>query len=229
MKPKSFFLNPDRARESFAQTALHGDLLPIVATISDLSRSRDGLVKLHATKDPNKSAEGNALHYRKQFEAQTAKAREKLINAGATLDALERRIMGEAFAKSGLDKPIGEAQAAEIRAVLRSMGDKERDKLLKEAALNGDALMLKAVRDAASPVLYGGTITPIETLINQLLHKTNPDLQAKLDALADADTRVRGAGDAYMKDVSELRDLQAESLAEKQQAELQEAERMLGF
>ena len=50
-----------------------------------------------------------------------------------------------------------------------------------------------------------------------------------LDALADADTRVRGAGDAYMKDVSELRDLQAESLAEKQQAELQEAERMLGF
>ena len=136
---------------------------------------------------------------------------------------------GQAFAKSGLDKPIGEAQAAEIRAVLRSMGDKERDKLLKEAALNGDALMLKAVRDAASPVLYGGTITPIETLINQLLHKTNPDLQAKLDALADADTRVRGAGDAYMKDVSELRDLQAESLAEKQQAELQEAGRMLGF
>lgn len=219
---KPAFLNPKNARSSLSGADFH----PVVSTIEKLSGLYDSLEKLQTVKDPDLTPEKRAMTYRDNWKKANESARNSLMRSADHLDALERNYREEAAHKAGLNKPLSESAAQEIRATLRAMPQKERDKVLRDAALNGDAMILKAVRDAASPWLVGEITVPVETLVDELVQNRVPELRQQLDALHEADNRLKMAGDAFMKETNAMREPHLEHIGDKAAQEALEAKRM---
>lgn len=224
---KPVFLNAEKTRAKLMNSALGGELLGVMNAVDTMSGLYDGLTKLHATPDPNLTREARALKYKRRFEQASEAVRKKATSAAEQLDILERRIKSDAEVKAGLHSPQTEAAAQEIRSVLRSLDQKARDKMLRDAALSGDVAILQAVRNATTPALYGGTTEPVESLIDMHLQKVAPELAEQRAALDAATHALNLAVDSYMSTTNELRDPMGEHIAEKQEADTRSAEEQL--
>jgi|GEM_PF-5073660 len=192
-----------------------------------IDRHYEALDTLHKTPNPNLTKEASAARYGEQYRKAHKMLGNMSVELSNDLASLESRLKSEAETKAGLNKPMTEAAQQEIRAALRSMPQKERDKTLREAALNGDVGILKSVREASTPFLYGGTSEPVESLIQQHMERAVPNLRSDLEAIEHANSHLKMSVDGFVRETEKMRDPILESSAEAQQESIRQAEAVL--
>ena len=190
-------------------------------------RQYNALETLYNTEDPNRTKDARAARYGEQFRKAHALVGKLSADAATGLDKLERELLADAEHRAGLNKPMTEAAMQEIRSALRAMPAKERDATLRQAALTGDVGILKAVREAPSSFLYGGTGEPVESLVQQHIERAVPELRDELEAIEHAFSHLKLSADGFMREAEKMRDPVAEQRAQAQAEQIRQAEAAL--
>lgn len=204
-----------------------GEINRVIRLVGKLEKLHDSLQTLRHTPDPQKTREANALEYRRHFDRAQSIAKRETVEAAEALAEMRARVRRDAEVQAGLHKPFDRTELAEIRATLRGMSDKERDKVLKDAALAGDAAIIRAVRDAPSEILTGRIGVPIDALETHFVESQVPELPDQMASIDRADTHLEGAADAFVKTTSGWREQHLEQQAEKQADQVSAAEAVM--
>lgn len=219
-KMKSVMLSSKMLRQTMSEKGLTGTyaFVRTVTAIDELNRLRDALEVLHSTPSPNMTKEGRALRYKQQFDKAAAAAERAAMAATEALNDHEAALIRDAEIRAGLHKHVDAATAAEIRSALRSMSQEDRDRAVREAALAGDSTIIQAIRGAPSALLIGAITVPMESLVEQLIQKTAPELGQQRQDIGEAFMYLSGAAGAFGKEANGMRDPQLESAAGAQEA-----------
>lgn len=196
-------------------------------TIDDLASLYDSLSTLYETEDHTRSREAQALRYRDQWTKARDRAQKRFDDALLALDDLRRERRWEAETKAGLNSPLSEPAAQEIRAALRALSPAQRDKAIREAALSGDWAVVNAVRNTPSQLLVGPYTAPLGELVTTMIHVADPEL-VELEQDIDTATQIVGGAAKQFRTLSaSMRDLEAEQRGEQEQAAREAAEKRL--
>jgi len=195
--------------------------------IDQMSSLFDSLDTLHRTPSPNMTMEGRALRYRQQFEKAMQASKQSALAAVEALNAHEAELVRDAEIAAGLHKHVDTATAQEIRSALRAMSQAERDRVVREAALAGDATIIQAIRSAASPLLTGPISVPMDEMIRVMIEQASPELGAQLEDISTAADLLEGAVAAFTREAQSRRDPMLEARAEQQSEATRRAEAAL--
>jgi hypothetical protein len=137
-------LSSTAARRNFGD---HGERFNgLFHAIDQLGALYDGLEAVRVNQDPLRTPESNAIAYRQNFDAATAKARAVIeANLNSLVD-LQGRVIQGAHQEAGLD--VIPAEAAEIRQALRALPQDKRDAEIGRAIERGDAAVIASVMHA---------------------------------------------------------------------------------
>lgn len=194
-------------------------------TIDVLASLHDALAGVRANQSPLQTPEANAIAYRQKYEAATKRAGELVQAQIARLASWQIEREDAALKTAGLDRQP--ADAAEIRAALRAMSQKDRDQAISAAIERGEAGTIASVM-AASPIVTGQITTPVATLTKLFLDKQVPSLAGDLKDIEAAFMSLRLASDAFESAAADLRDPAAEQRAVAGDLAAQAAARALG-
>ena len=211
-KIKSALLNSRSARRVLDHRSSSLEFGRIFRTIDQINDMYDSLTVLHSTADPALTRQSKALKYQQQHSKAMDAAKRAVTSAVSGLMDMEAQAIREAERAAGLEK-LGSAELQEIRTALRSMTIMQRDKAIKEAALNGDAGILQAIRTAPSPVLVGDHNVPLDQLMDNFLAQVNPDLPQLKSDIRTALDFLDQATTAFAKDTGAMREPELEEAA----------------
>lgn len=192
--------------------------------IDEMSRLHDALDVLHRTPSPQLTKEGRAAKYRQQFDKALSASKASALAAVEALNEREREIIRDAEIKAGLHKHVPEVTQQEIRQALRELPQAERDRVVREAAMRGDASVIAAVRNAASPLLTGPITTPLPELVQILVATHSPGLDDELQDISTAVDLLQGAVNSFVREAEARRDPHLEAEAQRQDAATQAAD-----
>lgn len=224
MKLKPALLSSKVARQQLAHRAQRHAYVRAFTAIDQLGGLHDALQRLHATPDPTLTKEARAMRYRKQFDTAMASSKSAAFAAVEALTQHEAEIKRDAEIKAGLHAAIPEAQLQEVRAALRALPESERDRVVREAARNCDVAVIRAIRDASTPLLTGKLSVPVEELVAVAVVAANPGIEEELSDIHTALQLVDGAVSSFVKEAEALRDPVLETRAAEQQKAIAEAE-----
>jgi len=186
--------------------------------IDEMSRLHDALDTLHRTPSPQMTKEGRAAKYRQQFDKAMAASKAAALAAVDALNDRERELIRDAEIKAGLHTHVPEVTQQEIRQALRELPQAQRDQAVREAAMRGDASVIAAVRNAASPLLTGAVTVPVDELVKMLVAKHSPGLDDELQDISTAYDLLTGAVNSFAREAEARRDPYLETMAEEQEA-----------
>lgn len=190
-------------------------------TIDSFGSLYDALAKAQKSINPQESPEARAMRYEKQYQQAVAKVERALDDTMGRIEAFKEGIRAAGLFQAGLkDEP---KDAAEIRAALRSMTPKERDKAIKDAFDSGDAQILTSIR-AANPVTWGGSSMPLEPMFDAFIDRVTPELVKQRAAMQKVTQSLKLATEAFFNGAEEWRDPLAAEKGRQQQAEFERAE-----
>jgi len=192
--------------------------------IDEMSRLHDALDTLHRTPSAQLTKEGRAAKYRQQFDRAMAASKAAALAAVDALNAHEAELIRDAEIKAGLHTHVLEVTQQEIRQALRELPQAQRDQAVREAAMRGDASVIAAVRNAASPLLTGLINVPIDELVQMLVAKHSPGLDDELQDVSTAVDLLQGAVNAFTREAEARRDPHLEAEAQRQDAATQAAD-----
>ena len=195
--------------------------------LDTVERQYNALETLYHTDDPNRTKEGRAARYGEQYRKAHDLLGKLSVEVATSLENLERKLLSDAEHQAGLNKPMTEGAQQEIRAALRAMPQSKRDATLRDAALNGDVGILKAVRESPTEFLYGGTTEPIESLVQQHIERAVPELRDELQAIEHAYSHLKLSVDGFVREADKMRDPVAEQRAQEQAEQIRQAEAAL--
>lgn len=226
-KMRSVLLSSAVIRKSLDHRKNDGAFARAFLAIDRMGQLHDALEALHSTPDPNMTKAARALKYRGQYEAAMSASRAAAMAAVDGLSELEAQLVRAAEERAGLHAHVPESAQQEIRAALRSLTMEERNAVIRQAAQTGDANIIKAVRDAASPLLVGPYTVPLAEMIQVMVEKASPELAQARQDIEAAVSFVTGATGAFTKAAAEMRDPAMEAEAERQAAVAKAAEAAL--
>ena len=195
-----------------------------LGAIDKLGDLFDALAVAQQTINPQETPEARAKRYEKQFQASVAKVERTLDEAMARLNSQCETIREAGIYRAGLSAEPKDAQ--EIRAALRQMTPKERDKAISEAFDRNDADVLSAIR-ASNPVTWGGSSMPLAQMYDAYIDRVTPELVKQRDALTRASQSLKLATEAFFNGADEWRDPLAAAKGEAQKAEFEKADAAL--
>lgn len=217
--------------KTFARNAIghrtESQFTRVLSLIEDANTTLSGLELLHSTANPDLTKTARALQYKKRYDQTTERIkREATTIYGELADFRDKRIYA-AEVKAGLHNDYSQADLQEIRAAMKGMSDQVRNKFVADAAQNGDAIVLQAVRTAPHSVVIGSISTPVDELIKILLDKHDPELAQTLEDVEIASQSVENVATGFLKSAGALRDPVLEEQGQQQQAAILQAEQVL--
>lgn len=225
MEIRSPLLSSAIARKSIGEKlAADSDFSHALGTIDQMGSLYDAMHAAQKSVSPHETIEARAMRYEKQFEQAKAKAERVLENAYGRLQAKMEAIRSAGLFQAGLASPPEGAQ--EIRAALRGMTAKERDKAISDAFERGDVQVLASIRDA-NPVTWGGTGLPIDQQFDAFIDRMTPDLVEQRKAIRDTVQAIELATDAFLEAAGKWHDPLAAARGRQQQAEFERADAAL--
>lgn len=225
MDIRSPLLSSAIARKSIGEKlAADSDFSYALGTIDQMGSLYDAMHAAQKSVSPHETIEARAMRYEKQFEQAKAKAERVLENVYSRLQGRMEAIRSAGLFQAGLASPPEGAQ--EIRAALRGMTPKERDKAISDAFERGDVQVLGSIRDA-NPVTWGGTGLPIDQQFDVYVDRVSPDLVEQRKAIRDTVQAIELATDAFLDAAGKWHDPLAAERGRQQQAEFERADAAL--
>lgn len=178
------------------------------------------------TADPTATAEARALAFRAQYNRAMTTITDLSRATAAKLDADKARLRHEAYGRAGLTVDYGDR--AELRAILRSMSEHDRNVAIDHAMKSRDVRVLSAI-NGAHPLMVGSTSIPIQSLIEAYVAEAAPEEVAKVAKLDEAENYLTMAYADISKSAQSMRDLPAEERGEAGIKAAREAEAALGL
>lgn len=180
-------------------------------TLDQMAAIYDGVLAVRENQSPLNTREANAAAYKKAADAAIDRAHEVAARLGQEIAGRMATLSIEAEKKAGIFTEL--PGSAEIRAALRGMPQKDRDRAVMEALKNDDHVFIAAVIHAPSPVTTGKITTPRDTLIKEFVARANPTLESEMADLEFAMQSIILANDGFQKGARDLRDIGAEQRA----------------
>lgn len=223
---KSQLLSSTAAREALAGKSEQA-FLSVINTIESLSGRYDALETLYTTPDPSRTLESHALQYRETHQKAAERAAAEVAAVLESLKALENRYIDEAEKKAGLHNQLPTHIAAELRAALRGMTQKERDKAITEAIKNGDVAVIQAVRESPNHLLTGKVSIPHDAIYGEFVRRADPEIESKIEDVNSARNHLNFAYEAFSRDANKMRDPLLEAKADQQKEQTDNAKKLL--
>lgn len=162
------------------------------------------------------SREAQAREYGRSYKKAMDKAREAYLSAKDNLNSLQANWEIEAEKKAGLHEHVPFEDQREIRAALRSMSDKERDKAISEAAQRGEMHVLQSVR-GITPIVTGAVNQRhVNMAVAEAVKAANPHIVGDMEDLDFMRNCVDFAYESFTKAARKMRDPDAEAKGEAQ-------------
>lgn len=208
IRPPSISSAPIRNRLSYGSDPALARAVNAIDMVSDIY---DGLIAVRENQSPMNTREANAV----AFRAKCDKVKESALRAlnSAREEAVGRMVdlsMDADRAAGILKEPHN---AAEIRAALRSMTQKDRDAAILDAMKDGDSALVAATLHATSPITVGHVGLPRDTMMEQYRGRFMPDYAERMEALGDALTSINLAAEGFTTGANRLRDTFGENSA----------------
>ncbi|MER9478105.1 hypothetical protein NKI74_01575 [Mesorhizobium sp. M0494] len=217
-------LNPDIARGNVTNPDMP-ELVGVFSALSSLSNLWDGLDATRSVVDPLVTREAAALRYKENFLKATTLATAAVRASASKIMEARDRLRHEAKGKAGLLADYGNSK--ELRDVLRSMKQEDRDAAITAALSRGDHAVIAALQ--AHELLVGPTSRPLKSIINQFVAERAPEEMAKIEDLDTVEEHLTFAYQQFGKSIQDMRDLQAERDGETGNRAAKDAEAKLGL
>ncbi len=222
MEIRSALLNSTTTRNTLMPDATSiPEINQALGAIDQIGKVYDALRHVHGTVNPKETVEARAMRYEKQFVASITHARGMATQAAEKLDNLAQTIRARALAEAGL--AAAPASAQEIRAALRSLSQKERDKAIADAFKRGDAEVLASIY-GSNRVTWGGASQPLEAQFEQYIDKAAPEAVRQRDALEQTMQGLEMAVDTFVRSAQKWREPAAAERGFEQEADYGKAE-----
>jgi uncharacterized protein YgbK (DUF1537 family) len=154
------------------------------------------------------------MRFERDYWTAVDKAKKMATSAASFLDTFANEAEAMAIQKAGLSSTPQSAQ--EIRAALRQMTPKDREKAVADAFERGDSEILASIYKA-NPLLWGGVKTPVDAMFGQYIDQANPERIQRRRA-ADTAAQVLGlATDGLLRAAEEWRDPEGAARGEAQE------------
>ncbi|MER9860641.1 hypothetical protein [Mesorhizobium sp. M0185] len=197
----------------------------VLSALGQLTGLWDGLDAVRTTSDPLITKEAAALRYLDNYRKATALATQAVRSAGMKVLEAKDRLRHEARGRAGLLATYPDGQ--ELRTVLRSMSQKDRDAAILHAVSNGDHAVVAALQ--AHELLVGHTSRPLKSIVDDFIAERAPEEMSRIADLDSAAEHLQLAWQMFAKSVEGMRDLQGERDGEQGTKAAREAEAKLGL
>lgn len=225
MEIRSPLLSSKIARDGIGEKlAADLDFSHALAAIDKMGSLYDAMSAAQKSVSPHETIEARAMRYEKQFNQAKAKAQAVLEDAYSRLQTRMETIRAAGLFQSGLSSPPEGEQ--EIRAALRGMNQKDRDKALTDAFERGDVQVLASIR-GANPVTWGGSTLPLDQQFDAFIDEVTPELVAQRKAIRDTVQALELATDAFLDAAGKWHDPLAAERGRQQQEEYERADAAL--
>lgn len=204
MEIRSALLNSETHRNALRPGAdSRAEISQTLGAIDHMGTLYDTLRAVNEAVNPHETVEARCMRYEKQYLAAVKKARDVGLAAASKLDFYAKTLETEALEEAGLTAQSANAQ--EIRAALRTMPQKDRDKAILDAFGRKDTEVLSAIY-RQNAVTWGGTKAPVEEHFKAYIREAAPDAMEKMEAVSKATEGLNLATDTFLRAADKWRD-----------------------
>jgi hypothetical protein len=179
------------------------DFNAIKSTVGRLGDIVEALAAVREQADPTQPAAAVALEYGKQLTKAAESAQRYVQGAASRLQQAQDKAHSAMLAKTRIGTPT--AKAAEVRAVMRMMNEKDRLAFMQKSIDTGNAEIMAAILDAPAELsLLSQEV--VNQARDQYVMQHAPEYIQVSEALDQAQLRLEMAYDAFLSESAAMRD-----------------------